>query len=61
MNRAKMRPLDDFSSSSSSNNNSNKNSNLIDHLERQKEKTSRLLQKSKAKHSEMISMSLIKN
>lgn len=58
MNRSKMRPLDDLSTNSSSNKNNN---NLIDHLERQKEKTSRLLQKSKAKHSEMISMSLIKN
>lgn len=53
-NRSKIKVIDDF-------NNGQRNGSLIDHLERQKEKTSRLLQKSKAKHSEMISMSLIKN
>ena len=47
-----VRGLEDFSS---------KNGGLIEHLERQKEKTSILLQKSKDKHSEMISMSLFKN
>ena len=55
----------------SDNNNNNTNlklvqqqahdSRLIDHLERQKEHTNKLLQKSKQKHNEMISMSIIQN
>ncbi len=51
-NEERTRGFEDFSS---------KNGSLIEHLERQKEKTSILLQKSKDKHSEMISMSLFKN
>ena len=51
----------DESSDNTTTLNSVHESRLIDHLERQKEHTNKLLQKSKQKHNEMISMSIIQN